>query len=581
MYQKIGNFTINPGISPIPGMLPNPPLFDIWIHNTMGALLIVIATAAFLLGYLFYSKRISTWLGVEPDRPTPAHTERDDFDYCPARTPVLFGHHFSSIAGAAPIVGPIFGAVFGWLPVFLWIVIGGIFAGAVHDFSSLIASIRHRGCSIGEVIEAQIGRTGKTLFLLFSWSALILVVAVFDIIVANTFERIPAAATTGVLYVGLAVCFGIANYRLKTPFVPTTAVFVVLLFVSIGVGMKYPVSLTANVWKIVLLGYIFIASVLPVWLLLQPRDYLSSFLLYTLIAGATFGILFTNPAMNLPVFTGMTSSLGYLFPILFVTVACGAISGFHSLVASGTTAKQLNRESDARIIGYGGMLIECLLAVIALVAAGFFLPGEYRELLGQGGNGPIEIFSRAVGSFLATLRIPAETGATFAALTVSAFALTTLDTATRLSRYAFQEFFGGSQSSRLACPTPGGSPAPSFLGRNCYFATLTSVAAAALLIFTGSSSKIWPVFGSANQLLAALAFLAVATWLSRIGRKYSFLLVPMFFMFAVTFSALILLSYRNLCSGHILLGVISLVLLVLSIALSWQAYQVLGKKKSP
>lgn len=546
----------------------------------MGAALILIATAAFLLGYIFYSKRISVWLGVKPDRPTPAHTERDDFDYCPARAPVLFGHHFSSIAGAAPIVGPIFGAVFGWLPVFLWIVIGGIFAGAVHDFSSLIASIRHRGCSIGEVIESQIGRTGKILFLLFSWSALILVVAVFDIIVANTFARIPEAATTGVLYIGLAICFGIANYRVRTPFVPTTVFFVILLFVCIGLGMKYPISLTTNVWKIVLLGYIFVASVLPVWLLLQPRDYLSSFLLYALIAGATFGILFTNPAMNLPVFTGMTSSLGYLFPILFVTVACGAISGFHSLVASGTTAKQLNRESDARIIGFGGMLIECLLAVIALVAAGFFLPSEYRELLGQGGNGAIEIFSRAVGSFLTTFRIPVELGATFAALTVSAFALTTLDTATRLSRYAFQEFFGGSHSSRLACPSPG-SPSPSFLGRNCYFATFISVAAAALLIFTGSSSKIWPVFGSANQLLAALAFLAVATWLGRLGRKYTFILVPMFFMFAVTLSALVLLSYRNLQSGHILLGVISLVLLVLSVALSWQACRILGKKKSP
>lgn len=544
-----------------------------------GTILLFIAGIAFLLGYIFYSKRVARWLGVEPDRPTPAHTERDDFDYCPARTPVLFGHHFSSIAGAAPIVGPIFGAVFGWLPAFLWIIIGGVFAGAVHDFGSLIASIRHRGCSIGEVIEAQIGRTGKILFLLFSWSALILVIAVFDIIVANTFARIPAAATTAILYLGLAFVFGIAIYRVKLPFLPTTAVFVVLLFLSIAAGIRYPLSLSANAWKLILLGYIFIASVLPVWLLLQPRDFLSSFLLYTLIIGATIGIFFSNPQVNLPVFTGLKSSLGYLFPILFVTVACGAISGFHSLVASGTTAKQLNKESDARIIGYGGMLIECLLAVIALIAAGYFLPGEYRELLGKGGNGAIEIFSRGVGNFMSILRIPPELGATFAALTVSAFALTTLDTATRLSRYAFQEFFGGSPLSRLQCEDAPSSPP--LLGRNCYLATFFSVAATAFLIYTGSSSKIWPIFGSANQLLAALALLAVATWLGRLGRKYLFVLIPMFFMFAVTLSALVLLSYRNFAGGHTLLGVISLLLLGLSIALCWQAYRSLGKPASP
>jgi carbon starvation protein len=489
---------------------------------------------------------------------------RDNIDYVPARMPVLLGHHFASIAGAGPIVGPVFAAAFGWLPVLVWILLGGIFMGAVHDFTALIASVRHRGKSIGEVIETYMGVRGKKLFLVFAWSALILVIAVFAIVIAQTFVAYPEAGTASMLFILLAMAFGFLVYRRGASLAITSAVGVALLFTCIYAGILFPLRLPFQGWIALLVGYIFIASVLPVWLLLQPRDYLNSFLLYSMMIAAFAGIILAKPDIVLPAYTAFHTDLGYLFPIVFVTVACGAISGFHCLVASGTTAKQLDRETDAKPIGYGGMLIESLLAVIALIAAAVLAQGEYASFFGEGGAGPIALFTRGVGGFIARLGIPEHIGITFTGLALSAFALTSLDTATRLARFAFQEFFEKKQATRQG-----------MLSRNRYVATAVTVAVAAVLTASGEAMEMWPIFGSANQLLAALALLAVSIWLARRGTANLFVRIPMYFMFAVTLSSLLTLFYAHaramangdLSFGHAILAFLSLLLIGVALVL--------------
>ncbi|UCE05382.1 MAG: carbon starvation protein A [bacterium] len=549
--------------------------------------LIVLAVICFIAGYTFYGRFIAKRLAIDPSRKTPAHTMRDNVDYVPAKVPVLLGHHFASIAGAAPIIGPITAAVFGWIPVFLWIVLGSIFIGAVHDFTSLIASVRHKGQSIGKVIEEQIGQRGKQLFLIFAWSALILVIAAFTILVAKTFSSTPAVGTSSSLFILLAILFGLSIYRMNAPLAVATIVGIVLLLTCIWLGIRLPIvfsnveSQGQYIWTWILLVYIFVASVTPVWILLQPRDYLNSFLLYMVLFGAFLGILFKNPTVELPAFTAFVDpKLGSLFPILFVTVACGAISGFHSLVASGTTAKQLNREPDARPVGYGGMLTEGLLAVIALITAITLLPTKYQEFFPAGGRAnPIGLFASGVGSFVTKLAVPMDVGVTFAALAVSAFALTSLDTATRLGRFAFQEFF------RSENPTP----IQNFL-TNRFVATFFTVLAGGILALSGSYQAIWPIFGSANQLLAALALLAGSVWLAKKKQKNEFLRYPMYFMFAVTLSALVILAYKkihlivdyyaqkempatfDLLSTYIL-ATVSILLFVVAIIVVKEAYQ--------
>ncbi|MFC1545475.1 carbon starvation protein A, partial [Gemmatimonadota bacterium] len=403
------------------------------------ALLLLLALIALLAGYLFYGRFLTRKLGIDPERITPAHTREDGVDYVPARAPVLFGHHFASIAGAAPIIGPVTAAVFGWVPVLLWVLIGSIFLGGTHDMSSLVASIRHRGNSIGEIIEENIGITGKTFFLIFALATLILVIAVFAAIVARTFTENPAAASSSILFILLAVAFGQVLHRMKLPLGASTLVGVILLFLCVWLGLEFPLQAGGTLWIWLLMGYIFIASITPVWALLQPRDYLNSFLLFALLGGAVVGIVVQQPVIRLPAFTGFSNDqLGFIFPVLFVTVACGAISGFHSLVASGTTAKQLNTERDARIVGYGGMLTEGLLAVVALATAAVLTSGDYAARFAAG---PITVFSEGIGGFASSLGIDPVVGTSFAALAVSAFALTTLDTGTRLGRYAFSELF--------------------------------------------------------------------------------------------------------------------------------------------
>ena len=525
------------------------------------AILMIVALITLLIGYILYGRYIAQKLGLDPKRTTPAHTKEDGVDYVPTKAPILMGHHFASIAGAAPIIGPIVAAVFGWVPVLLWILIGSVFLGGVHDFSSLVASIRHGGKTIGEVIEEHIGKAGKRLFLAFAWSLVVLVIAVFAHAVANVFVKEPATATSSLLFIIIAILFGMSVYRLKAPLWLSSIIGVALLATCIALGLRFPLVLSQdpqrayNLWKGILFVYVFFAAVAPVWILLQPRDYLCSFLLYAILIAGVVGIFAANPKMESPAFTAFNvEGKGLLFPILFVTVACGAISGFHSLVSAGTTAKQLNKETDAKPIAYGSMLIEGLLAVIALITATTILRGKYDELMAPGGGGAIGVFSSGIGSFVAHLGVPEKAGVTFAALAISAFALTTLDTATRLGRFMFQEFFEGIGKQTV-------------LSSNRYIGTLVTIVLAAFLTFSGTQSKLWPLFGSANQLLASLALLAVTLWLARLGKKNGFVKIPMLFMFCVTVAALCFLVYNNAVDRNIPLVIISIILLGVAVTL--------------
>ncbi|WP_138207720.1 carbon starvation CstA family protein [Haloimpatiens lingqiaonensis] len=534
--------------------------------------LILSAIIIFLLAYKSYGGWLLKKWGVEPNRPTPAHTRNDGVDYVPAKAPILLGHHFASIAGAGPIVGPIAAAIFGWVPVFLWIVIGSIFFGGVHDMGSLFTSIRYEGKSVGEVIEHTMGRRGKRLFAIFAWLTLLLVVAAFTNICANTFVSVPSAATSSLLFMGLAVIFGICVYRRGFGLGVSTVVGVILLFVCIWLGMKFPLSLSKSTWLIILLIYIFIASVTPVWILLQPRDYLNSFLLYAMMIGGFIGIVVMHPAIKLAPVTSFNVGGQYLFPMLFVTVACGAISGFHSLVGSGTSSKQLDNERDVKLIGYGSMLIEGVLAVVAIITAAYISKGDLAALLKNGG--PVNVFSTGLGTFMDSFGIPFEIGKSFTALAISAFALTSLDTATRLGRFIFQEFFESYKASdKKANPLT-----------NRFVSTAITVVLGGVLTFKGWEA-IWPLFGSANQLLAALALLSLAVWLKKCGKEHKMATIPMVFMFAVTLAALGLMIKDNLklviageFSKYGVLLIFSVLLTILSIVLIVEAIKSLNDK---
>lgn len=535
-----------------------------------GITLILIAIVFYLIAYRLYGKFISKKLKVSKDNVTPSHTLYDGVDYVPAKSPVLLGHHFASIAGAGPIVGPVIAAGFGWIPVYLWVLFGAVFIGGVHDYATIIASIRHQSKSIGFVIEKYIGISGKKLFLLFAWATLILVIAVFTIIVADTFTSIPGAGTSSILFMFLAVLFGLSIYKFNVPLWIASIIGVIMLFACIPLGEAFPLHLSTAAWEWLLIGYIFIASVTPVWILLQPRDYLNSYFLYSVILGGVMGLFFASPSINIPAVSSFSlDKVGYLFPALFVTVACGAVSGFHSIVASGTTAKQLNKETDGKLIGYGGMLIEGVLAVLSLIAVASLGTAQFTEIMMD--KGPVAAFSISVANFIVSipfLNIPVYAATNFVALAVTAFALTSLDTATRLGRYAFQEFFEIS-----------GKKEQSVLVKNRYAATAVTVAFGAALTFSGQSMTIWPVFGSANQLLAALALLAITVWVSKLKENYMFTLIPMIFMFGVTLTALVMLFYTNIISGNYVLSFISVLLFLLAILLGIKAYTVLVHKK--
>lgn len=529
-----------------------------------GLTLVIVSVILFLVAYATYGSWLAKKFGVDPTRKTPAHTMNDGVDYVPAKAPVLLGHHFSSIAGAGPIVGPIGAAIFGWIPVFLWIVIGSIFFGGVHDMGSMFTSVRHKGQSIGEVIGTTMGKRGKQLFSIFAWLTLILVIAAFANIVANTFVSVPEAASSSLMFIALAVLFGYGVYRKGISLGLGTVIGVALLIACIYLGTIFPLVLSKNVWMIILLGYIFVASVTPVWILLQPRDYLNSFLLYAMLAGGVVGIVIMRPTLQLSGVTAFNVNGSYLFPMLFVTVACGAISGFHSLVGSGTTSKQLDNEKDVKVIGYGSMLIEGVLATLAIITAAFVTGGKLTELLANGG--PVNVFSDGLGSFMTGFGLPFTVGKSFTALAISAFAMTTLDTATRLARFIFQEMFTSEKQTKETIFT------------NRYGATAITVVLAGTLSFYGWAS-VWPLFGSANQLLAALALLALAVWLKKHDKSYGFVAFPMIFMFSVTLVALVILITKSFAQPVLL--VFSVVLFLLALVLIKEAADALKTDKLP
>lgn len=520
--------------------------------NTLA--LLGICLLVLFCGYLFYGRWLVKQWGVgEGDIPTPAHTMADGVDYVPAKAPVLMGHHFSSIAGAGPITGPIGAAMFGWLPVALWVLVGGIFFGGVHDFGALFASVRHNGQSIGEIISANMSKRAKQLFIIFSYLTLILVVAAFAAIVANTFGAVydngvlneaksatPASvAMVSILFILVAIVFGFAVYRRHMGMVISSIMGVAAIAACMFIGMNFhPFYFSTTTWMWLIGLYITIASVTPVWILLQPRDYLSSFLLYAMLIVAIVGIIGAHPDIDpnlFPAYTGFAvhnaNGTQYLFPILFTTVACGAISGFHSLVSSGTTSKQLDKEKDARPIAYGGMLLECVLAVITLCAIAYARETGHVK-------GATDIFAGGIAAMIGAIpgfEAMEHTMYTLLVLTYSAFCLTSLDTATRLARFMFQEFW--LEPGQTPKDIKGGFKK---LMVNPYFATLLTVFCGVMLGMNGFM-KIWGLFGAANQLLAGIGLLAVATWLGNAGKNNKMFLAPMTFMMIVTICSLIII----------------------------------------
>lgn len=507
-----------------------------------GITIMLISLAVLLLAYILYGRWIAKKWGIDPKRKTPAYEQRDGVDYEPAPRSVVFGHQFASIAGAGPINGPIQAAIFGWVPVLLWVLIGGVFFGAVQDFASMYASVRNKGRSIGYIIEKYIGKTGKKMFLLFCWLFCILVVAAFADIVAGTFmgytvtEGVKSAnitangavATTSIMFIVFAIILGLLLRFSKLPTAVNTAIAVLMLVASIVIGLEFPVFLPLNAWHLLVFAYIFIASVVPVWLLLQPRDYLNSYLLVAMILAAVVGVFVANPEINLPAFTSFNVDGSYLFPILFVTIACGAVSGFHSLVSSGTASKQIKNEKDMLPVSFGSMLLESMLAVIALIAVASFATGEAAA---QGLETPAQIFAGAVAGFLTKLGLPSDVVFTLITLSISAFALTSLDSVARVGRLSFQELF---LDDSITDENMG--PVRKIL-TNKYFATFITLALAFGLTLVGYKN-IWALFGASNQLLSVFAFLACAVFLKRKKKVRWFMYIPLGIMMAVTFTAL-------------------------------------------
>lgn len=537
----------------------------------MNLILLLLFSATFLIGaYFIYGKFVSNKLNINNLTKTPAHQLKDDIDYVPTKKFIVLGHHFASIAGAGPIIGPIIAVTFGWIPAVIWILVGGVFFGAVHDTTSMVASLRHKGKSIGAIIQSYIGEGGKRLFLLFSFATLILIIAVFADIIAKTFVKNPEVASASGLFILLAIVFGRLNKQFenkKHSFLILSIIGVALMYAFIYVGTQIPVILNYTVWVGLLLAYSFIASVTPMTFLLQPRDYLSSFLLYGLMILAIVGIVVANPEVKMDNYIQFHSdSMGYLFPVLFVTVACGAISGFHSLVASGTTSKQIDKETDVKVVGFGGMLIESFLAIISVGAVIVLERADYTGLLLT--EGPVNMFADGLGYIISSLGISENLAITFVALTISAFALTTLDTCTRLARFTFQEYFENINNQKVQK-----------VSQNRFVATSVVIVLSVLMLLSGEFSLLWPIFGSANQLLAALALLAVTVWLYKIKQSATFVLIPMFFMFTVTLTSLFFFAWENYNKGIYVLAIIAAILFLLSTVLIRLAFKSL--RKSP
>ena len=538
----------------------------------MSALLILLVAVVLLaLGYVFYGSWLAKQWGVDPNRETPAHTSYDGKDFVPANPAVLMGHHFSSIAGAGPINGPIQAAVFGWVPVFLWCVLGGIFFGAMHDFGALFASIRHNGGSIGQVMKDSMGIKAQRLFIVFALAVLILVIASFTSVVAGTFasgfdkagartldiinsgEGVTAqgaTAMTSMLFIVIAIIFGFFVYRKNAKIGPATVIGILGIIAIVFLGLNVGLNFNRTFWVLFIAVYVTIASLLPVWILLQPRDYLSSFLLYGMMILAVIAIIgatFKGAAtVEVPAFTGWKNPSGQpLFPFLFITVACGACSGFHSLISSGTSSKQINNEKDAQIIGYGSMIVESALGIISLLAIGVV----YNKVMAGDDvmkmTSPPTIFAGGIATMFSSFAGGYKVIYNLFTLAVSVFALTSLDSATRLCRYLFAELL-----------TPEGKTHEDLTGAAKFFTT--PIVSTLIMVIIGCGmgflglNQIWGVFGAANQLLAAIAMLAVCTWLGKIGRNNKMFYFPMCFMLIATITALcstIIAKAKGIFSG--------------------------------
>ena len=506
--------------------------------------IVLIAAVVLACAYVFYGRWLANKWGIDPKTKTPAVELNDGKDFVPTNGWTVFSHQFSSIAGAGPVTGAIQAAAFGWLPVLLWVLIGGVFFGAVADFGALYASVKNKGKSMGMLIEKYIGRTGRKLFLVFSWIFCCIVIAAFADMVAGTFnaftasdagvmELSPAAQTNGaagmvsIMFMVFAVIFGLLQKKFHFTGWKESVISIVFIVLSFVVGMNFPIILGKAAWSYITFVYIFFAAVLPMWLLKQPRDHMTTFMFICMIAGAVVGLLVAHPTMNLPVFTGFNNEkLGTMFPILFVTVACGAVSGFHSLVSSGTSSKTVENEKDMLKVGYGAMVLESLLAVLALCVAGAAAAADGTPAAGT----PFQIFSRGVAGFFEMFGVPVSIATVFMTMCVSALALTSLDAVARIGRMSFQELFSTDDMEhaegwrKLFC--------------NVYFSTIITLAFGFLLTQIGYAN-IWPLFGSANQLLSALVLATLCVFLKVTGRNNKMLFPPLVIMLCVTFTALV------------------------------------------
>ena len=509
--------------------------------NTL--VIVLIAAVCLLCGYTLYGRWLANKWGIDPTAKTPAYTHEDGKDYVPTNGWTVFSHQFSSIAGAGPVTGAIQAAAFGWLPVLLWVLLGGIFFGAVTDFGALYASVKNEGKSMGLLIEKYIGKLGRKLFLLFCWLFCGIVIAAFADMVAGTFNAyavkdgvtsLSAAAQTNgaagmvsIMFMVFAVVFGLIQKKYSFSGWKEAVLGIVFIVLSFAVGANFPLVLSKTAWSYITFVYIFFAAVLPMWMMKQPRDYMTTFMFIGMIAGAAVGLLVAHPSMNLPVFTGFNNGkLGTMFPILFVTVACGAVSGFHSLVSSGTSSKTVENEKDMLKVGYGAMVLESLLAVLALCVAGAAAAADGTPAAGT----PFQVFSTGVAGFFEMFGVPVYAATVFMTMCVSALALTSLDAVARIGRMSFQELFSVDDMAhaegwrKLLC--------------NTYFSTFVTLAFGFLLTQIGYAN-IWPLFGSANQLLSALVLVTLCVFLKVTGRSNKMLFPPLFIMLCVTFTALV------------------------------------------
>ena len=509
--------------------------------NTL--VIVLIAAVVLVAAYLLYGRWLAKKWGIDPKAQTPAVKYNDGKYYVPTNGWTVFSHQFSSIAGAGPVTGAIQAAAFGWLPVLLWVLLGGVFFGAVTDFGALYASVKNDGKSMGVLIEKYIGKTGRKLFLLFCWLFTLLVIAAFADMVAGTFNAYTVkdgvsvladaantngcAGTISIMFMVFAVIFGLIQKKFNLSGWKEAVVGLLCVVASFAIGMHFPLILSKDAWSYITFVYIFFAAVLPMWLLKQPRDYMTTFMFIGMIAGAVIGLLVAHPTMNLPVFTGFTNEkLGTLFPILFVTVACGAVSGFHSLVSSGTSSKTIENEKDMTKVGYGAMVLESLLAVLALCVAGAAASQDGTPASGT----PFQIFSRGVAGFFEMFGIPVHFATVFMTMCVSALALTSLDAVARIGRMSFQELFAVDDMKNA-------KPWRKVLC-NPYFSTIITLLFGFVLTKIGYAN-IWPLFGSANQLLSALVLITLCVFMKVTGRSNKMLFPPMIIMLCVTFTALV------------------------------------------